>query len=180
MNDLEIEIRSEKPGDESRIREVTESAFEASEFGYNGEAILVDKLRSAAAAAVSLVAVVENRIAGHILFSPATIDWGKHQSAGLGLAPMSVLPEFQRRGIGSRLIQAGFEEIANSSYEFVIVLGHPGYYSKFDFVPASSGNVRCEFDDIPDEVFLIRWLRPQTMSDKFGVAKYHPVFSNLG
>lgn len=177
MNDLSVIIRIERPGDEAAIHDVTRQAFDSSEFGHHGEAELVDTLRAKGAASVSLVAEVDGRVVGHILFSPAKIGWDGWSSSGLGLAPMSVLPEFQRRGIGSRLIEAGYEAVTGSSHEFVIVIGHSEYYSKFGFVPASSDNVTCEFEGIPDEVFLIRWFRNPPTTGSQGVAKYHPVFS---
>lgn len=180
MNELLIEIRDEKPGDESAIREVTEQAFEGSEFGYNGEAGLIDELRSQNAATISLVAEVSDQIVGHILFSPATIERKDGLSKGFGLAPMSVLPEFQKQGIGSRLIKDGLEIVSESDCDFVIVLGHPEYYPKFGFAPASASNVVCEFEGIPDEAFMIRWFKQPASVDERVAAKYHPVFSSLG
>jgi putative acetyltransferase len=180
MNDLRIEVRNKLPGDEAQICEVTKSAFETSEFGHNGEAGLIDQLRSEGAAAISLVAEYENQIVGHILFSPATIEWTSRSSTGLGLAPVSVVPEFQRQRIGSRLIEAGLEAAANGTSEFVIVLGHPDYYPKFGFTPASASNVRCEFEGVPDEAFMIRWAEQSGPCDDSGIAKYHSAFSTLG
>ena len=180
MNELPIKIRGEKPGDESAIREVTERAFESSEFGHNGEAGLVEKLRSQNAASISLVAEYDDRIVGHILFSPAAIEWSSRRCEGLGLAPLSVLPDFQRKGIGSRLIKDGLAAAAESSSEFVIVLGHPEYYPKFGFAPASATNVGCEFEGVPDEAFMIRWFGQPERCNEPGLAKYHPVFATLG
>lgn len=177
MNELHVRIRGEKPGDESVIRDLTERAFEGSEFGHNGEAGLVEKLRSQNAATISLVAEVSDQIVGHILFSPATIDLKDHCSKGLGLAPVSVLPEFQRRGIGAKLVERGLEVAAPSDCEFVIVLGHPEYYPKFGFATASASNVGCEFEGVPDEAFMIRWFKQPASVDDRVVAKYHPVFS---
>lgn len=180
MNELHVTIRGEKPGDESAIRAVTERAFESSEFGHNGEAGLVENLRSQNAASISLVAEVSGQLVGHILFSPATIELKDHCSSGFGLAPVSVLPEFQRRGIGAKLIATGLEIAASSDCEFVIVLGHQEYYPKFGFAPASASNVRCEFEGVPDEAFMIRWFKQPASVDDRVVAKYHPVFSSLG
>ncbi len=180
MNILPVEIRPEQPRDEAAIRDVTTRAFESSDFGHSGEAGLVDRLRAESAASVSLVAECANRIVGHILFSPATIEWSSQCCEGLGLAPMSVLPEFQRQGIGSRLIQDGLAAAAECSSRFVIVLGHPEYYPKFDFAPASGSNVGCEFEGIPDEAFMIRWLSQPELIEERGLAKYHPIFSILG
>jgi putative acetyltransferase len=180
MNELHVKIRGEKPGDEAAIRELTKRALEGSEFGYNGEAGLIDELRSQNAATISLVAEVSDQIVGHILFSPATIDLEDHCSKGLGLAPVSVLPEFQRRGIGAKLVEAGLEIAASSDCEFVIVLGHPEYYPKFGFATASASNVGCEFEGVPDEAFMIRWFKQPASVDDRVVAKYHSVFSSLG
>ncbi len=180
MNEMSVRIRREQPGDEVAIREVTSLAFESSEFGHNGEAGLVEKLRSQNAVSISLVAECDARIVGHILFSPATIEWSCRRCEGLGLAPLSVIPEFQRNGIGSRLMKEGLAAAAESSTEFVIVLGHPEFYPKFGFAPASATNVACEFDDVPDEAFMIRWFKQPSSGDAQGVARYHPVFATLG
>lgn len=180
MPELRVEVRIEQPDDEIAVREVTKLAFETSEFGHNGEAGLVEQLRAQGAATISLVAVCADQIVGHVLFSPATIDAAGRQTHGLGLAPVSVLPEFQRQGIGARLIEAGLELAAQGSSQFVIVLGHPEYYPKFGFVPAVGNNVRCEFEGVPDEAFLIRWFKELESCDEEAVAKYHPVFSTLG
>lgn len=179
MTKLRVRIRPEQPGDEPAIHELTSQAFASSEYGYHGEAELVEKLRANGAAAISLVAEADstNHLIGHILFSPAVIEWKDHQSKGFGLAPMSVLPEFQRMGIGSQLITAGFEVATARDGDFVIVLGHPEYYPKFGFTPASQYRVSCQFEDIPDEAFLIRWLGQPDSNDEPGVAWYHPVFS---
>lgn len=182
MNEASIQIRPERPDDEAAIREVTALAFESSDFGHNGESELVDKLRANGAAAISLVAECANqecahKILAHILFSPATIEWSNRRCKGLGLAPLSVLPEFQRQGIGSRLIESGIEAASESDSRFLIVLGHPDYYPKFGFAPASGSHVGCEFEDIPDEAFMIRWLGQPESTDERGLARYHPVFS---
>jgi putative acetyltransferase len=146
----------------------------------SGEAGLVENLRAQNAATISLIAEVSDQIVGHILFSPATIERGDHCSKGLGLAPVSVLPEFQRRRIGARLIKVGLAAAANSECEFVIVLGHPEYYPKFGFAPASGSNVGCEFECVPDEAFMICWFKQPESIDERVIAKYHPVFSTLG
>lgn len=127
-----IVIRREKPEDIEGIRTVNESAFEQTQ-----EADIVDVLRDHCPDVLSLVAVEGNRIVGHILFSPATIQTHDGEVVGMGLAPMAVLPDYQGQGIGSKLIRSGLEALKESPYPFVIVLGHPKYYPRFGFVPAS-------------------------------------------
>ena len=93
-------------------------------FGRTLEADLVDKLRNNRICLLSLVAVKQNEIVGHILFSPVAIENGDRNVQGMGLAPMSVLPEHQRQGIGSKLIRTGITMLKDQQCPFVIVLGH--------------------------------------------------------
>ena len=93
-------------------------------FGRTLEADLVDKLRNNRICLLSLVAVKQNEIVGHILFSPVAIENGDRNVQGMGLAPMSVLPEHQRQGIGSKLIRTGITMLKDRQCPFVIVLGH--------------------------------------------------------
>ena len=114
-----IAIRNETPDDRAAIRDVNERAF-----GRHDEATLVDMLRSANKAVVSLVALDQGRVVGHILFSAVTVAVAPENFRGLGLGPMSVLPEFQNRGIGSRLVREGLEACKRDGYDAVVVLGH--------------------------------------------------------
>lgn len=179
MNQLSVEIRFERAGDEAAIGDVIRQAFESCELGYNGEAELADRIRTEEAASISLVAESESQVVGHILFSPATIEWDGQTAAGLGLAPVSVLPDFQRQGIGAQLINEAMALVAEASHEFVIVLGHPEYYPKFGFAPAARSNIACEFEGVPEEAFLIRWFSEPPIQAGRGIAKYHSAFSNL-
>jgi putative acetyltransferase len=106
---------------------------------------LVDGQRAGCPRLVSLVAVAVGKLVGHILFSPAAIARSHGSLAGMGLAPIAVLPEFQRRGSGKALIEAGIETIRAFGEPFVIVLGHPKYYPTFGFVPALRFGIRCEY-----------------------------------
>jgi putative acetyltransferase len=87
-----------------------------------------------------------------------------------------VLPKYQRLGIGSKLVDAGIEELNERGCPFVIVLGHPEYYPRFGFEPASRFGIKCEWD-VPDEAFMIRMLDPSKMSSRTGVARYRPEFA---
>jgi len=166
-----IIVRREKPEDIEGIREVNERAF-----GKPQEGDIVNVLRETCPEALSFVALEEDRVVGHILFSPATIHSGDNEVRGMGLAPMAVMPDHQRQGIGSRLIQAGLEALKKSSYPFVIVVGHPEYYPKFGFVPASDHGLKCQWDGVPDEAFMVLVLDESAMKGVSGVARYRSEF----
>jgi putative acetyltransferase len=169
-----VEIRAETPDDFAAVRRVNECAF-----GRSAEADLVDALRAHGKATISLVAVQAGNVVGHILFSPVTIESGSEALPVSGLAPMAVLPEFQRRGIGSRLVKRGLEQCRNAGHRGVVVLGHPEYYPRFGFVPASRFGISSEYA-VPDEVFMALELREGALRDcRGGVAKYQPEFSQV-
>ncbi|MEG3986869.1 N-acetyltransferase [Microcoleus sp. S28C3] len=166
-----MNIRTEKPEDLEAVRNVNIAAF-----GRENEANLVDRLRGIAAT-FSFVAVQSDRIVGHILFSPVVVE-GKCSSnlSILGLAPVAVLPEYQRQGIGTLLIQQGLEECRRSGFQAVVVLGDPDLYSRFGFVPASSKSLKCEYD-VPDEAFMVLELESGALQDCSGTVKYRSEFS---
>ena len=122
-------IRSEQPEDAAAIADVHRSAFPTPL-----EAQLVALLRDAGRLTVSLVALVDERIVGHIALSPVTIG---NATGCLGLAPMAVLPPWQGQGIGSALVRAGLQLCREASIGSVVVLGEPGYYRRFGFEPAA-------------------------------------------
>ena len=166
-----IRIREEEPEDIPVIRDVNEQAFEQ-----RLEADIVDKLRRNCQDILSLVAVVQNQIVGHILFSPVTIQNEETTLKGMGLAPMSVLPEYQRQGIGTELMKAGIAGLMNKGCPFVIVLGHADYYPRFGFVPASGFRIWSEWE-VPNEAFMIRVLDKSVMENVSGTARYRPEFT---
>jgi putative acetyltransferase len=166
-------IRSEQPEDITAIHEVHELAF-----GRPDEADLVGILCARGKATLSLVAVENGRIVGHILFSPVTIESGDRTFPAVGLAPMAVLPGQQRRGIGGRLVKAGLVECRNAGYDCVVVLGHPTYYPRFGFVPASRYGIRSEYE-VPDEAFMILAWQPEVLRDRSGVVRYQPEFRRV-
>ena len=163
-----VQIRPEQPTDILAIREVNHLAF-----GQGLEGQIVDALRSNNAVLLSLVALVENQIVGHILYSPLSID---DKIVGAGLGPMAVLPNHQRRGIGSQLITAGNQHLKDSGCPFIVVLGHPDYYPRFGFTPASTHGIKCEWD-VPDDAFMLLILDESKMHAISGLAKYRPEFS---
>ena len=166
-----IEIRPEEPGDIAAIHAINKNAF-----GQPTEADLVDLLRVACPDAVSLVAVEDGQVVGHIFFSPVTITAETGATQGMGLAPMAVVPERQRHGIGSRLVEAGLQILREQFCPFVIVLGHPEYYPRFGFVPASQHGLTCQWEGVPDDVFMVLICDETSMAGVSGVARYRTEF----
>jgi len=164
-------IRAEKPEDVPGVRIVNELAF-----AQPTEADIVDRLRRACADALSFVAD-DGGIVGHILFSPAVIESGGRRIVGMGLAPMAVLPDRQRQGIGSKLVRRGIEILRQRRCPFVIVLGHPEYYPRFGFERASAQGLACQWEGVPDEAFMVLVLDVYTMEGATGVAQYRDEFN---
>jgi putative acetyltransferase len=161
-----IVIRHETPEDIPLIYSVHEQAFKI-----DAEAGLADKLRQACADHLSLVADDNGSIAGHIMFTPVLIKNGK-VIQDMGLAPMAVLPSQQRRGIGTLLIQSGLQSLQDKGCPFVIVLGHPDYYRRFGFQPASGFNIKSQWEGVPDEAFMILVLADKALRNVSGIAMF--------
>ncbi|MCX5866743.1 MAG: N-acetyltransferase [Proteobacteria bacterium] len=168
-----MEIRKEKPEDFAAVRRVNELAF-----GQPAEATLVEALRGAGQAMLSLVALENDRVVGHILFSPVTITGASGPDQVLGLAPMAVLPERQKSGVGTLLVKTGLDECWRLGYRAVVVLGHPDYYPRFGFVPAGRFGLNCEYD-APEEAFMALELEPGALGSRGGTVKFHPEFKNV-
>jgi len=165
-------IRPEQPGDAAAVRHVNERAFPTSI-----EADIVDALRVSCPDRLSLVAVDEGRVVGHILFSPAVLNTTAGELRGMALAPMAVLPERQNRGVGSDLVRAGLGILRQRGCPFVIVLGHPAYYPRFGFEPAHRFGIRPQWEDVPDEAFMVRFLVPPGDRPVSGTARYRDEFN---
>lgn len=169
-----IFIREERPEDIGEIRKLNEKTFMQA-FGQASEANVVDRLRENCTNILSLVAVQDDHVVGHILFSPLKID-GDTVIEGMGLGPMAVLPELQRQGIGSQLVQAGIEILKRRGDPFIIVLGHPEYYPRFGFQRTSHSGIRSQWEGVPDEAFMILILNDEAMFGACGVARYRNEF----
>jgi putative acetyltransferase len=142
------------------------------------EAKLVDALRLACADHLSLVADDNGSIIGHFMFTPVVVTDGKQKTQGMGLAPMAVLPSRQRQGIGSLLVKFGLKILHEKDCPFVMVLGHPEYYPRFGFQPASGYNIRTQWDGIPDDAFMILVMDHETMQNVSEVATFREEFSD--
>lgn len=167
-----LSIRRETPRDIPKVRAINEEAF-----GQPLEADVVDKLRAQCEEVLSLVAEDKDTVVGHILFSPAVIESPKGSVSGMGLAPVSVAQDHQRKGVGSALIRQGLAMLRAGGCPFVIVLGHPEYYPRFGFRPASSLGITCQWDGAPQEAFMIVIFNEDSMRGVSGVARYRDEFS---
>lgn len=167
-----MRIRVEEEPDHVAVRAVNTAAFETS-----AEADLVYRLRREARPLVSLVAEHEGTVVGHILFSPVELP-GHPDLRLMALAPMAVAPAHQSRGIGSALVRDGLERCRHLGADAVIVLGHPDYYPRFGFTPASHWNIRSPYD-APDEAFLALELRAGALKGRSGVVRYHRAFEGV-
>jgi putative acetyltransferase len=168
-----IEIRAERPEDVDAIRDVNERAF-----GNSAEARLVDRLRMANKIVISLVASHGHRIVGHILFSPVTVTNAPESMRAVGLAPMSVVPEYQNQGIGSRLVRDGLAACQRAGLDMVVVLGHVGYYPRFGFVPAENHGLGNEYG--ATDAFMVLALRKAALERLSGVVRFGPEFREAG
>jgi len=165
-----VYMRSETSKDVDSIRYVNEQAF-----GQAAEAAIVDKLRNRNALTISLVAIKDNEVVGHIAFSPVVIESGSSGFKAIALGPMAILPAYQCKGIGSQLVRAGLEECRRLGQEIVVVLGHPDYYPRFGFVPGKQRNIDCEFE-VPDESWMVLELKEGILGGRSGTVKYQPEF----
>ena len=166
-----IVIRHETLADFEAIQKVNLRAFEQS-----NEGNIVDALRVAGALTISLVALHDNQIVGHIAFSPVTIESGDGSFTVLGLGPMAVLPEHQNEGIGSQLVEAGLKECLRLGHEIVVVIGHLEYYPRFGFFPAGPSDIKWEHV-VPEDAFMFVELNAGALAGRTGVVKFHPAFN---
>jgi putative acetyltransferase len=168
-----FDIRGDTPDDYPAIRKLHERAF-----GGLAEAALVDTLRAAQKLVVSLVAVHQERLVGHIGFSPVTVADAPEGLRAVGLAPMSVLPEFQKRGIGSQLVHKGLEACRRQGEAVVVVLGHATYYPRFGFLMANACGLDNEYGAV--DSFMVLELEKGALRNMRGLVKYAPEFRQAG
>ena len=140
------------------------------------EANLVNLLRESGTSYISLVAEQNERIVGHILFTPVTLEGDNSGTRLAGLGPMAVAPNLQKQGIGSMLVKEGLRRIKETDCPFIIVLGHEHYYPRFGFEQASKYGLKSQWEGVPDEAFMVMILNKSVMADVSGVASYRDEF----
>ena len=163
-----MRIRREQPTDVAAVQTLNRQAF-----GGDEEARIIEVVRHNVTPIISLVTDDDNVIVGHILFSPVTLAH-RRDPLIMGLAPMATLPSRQRQGIGTALVNAGLEECRRLGAVGVVVVGHPEYYPRFGFVPASRFGLTCEFE-VQDNVFMAVALG-QGFAREGGIIRYDAAF----
>jgi predicted N-acetyltransferase YhbS len=165
---MDVLIRPEEKKDYEEIKKLNDLAF-----GQSNEGKMIEHLRdnSKYIPELSLVATIDDDIVGHILFFPVEIKHDSEIHTVLSLAPMAVHPDFQKKGIGSKLVIVGLKKAEESGYTSVIVVGHPSYYPRFGFQPASNWNIRLPMD-VPDEVFMALELKQDGLKGCHGVVEF--------
>lgn len=166
-------VRWERAADRTAVFTINARAF-----GGPNEARLVDALRESAKPQISLVALRENRVVGHIFFSPVTVGSGARAWSAIGLAPMAVEPEWQNRGVGSALVRSGLAACRAIRRPVVFVLGHPQYYPRFGFRPAPPLGLRFRGPEF-NPAFLVAELEPGALAGRTGEVRYLPDFDRF-
>ncbi len=169
---MNVRIRPEELKDHIDVYAVNAAAFKTP-----AEANLVEVLRKEARPYISIVAEESGKIVGHILFTPMTMP-GQDGLMIMGLGPLAVVPEQQKKSVGSALIKAGLERCRELGYGAVVVLGHKGYYPRFGFIPSVNYGITCEYD-VPPEAFMVLELVPGYLNSAEGIIHYHAVFKNV-
>ena len=166
---MSVLIRLERVSDHDDIRSVSRAAF-----GGNAESRLVDELRDGGFVCVSLVAELDDKVVGYILFSRISIETAAGKINAIALAPMAVLPEYQRQRIGSKLLSVGLIACRADGHEIVVVLGHPEFYSRFGFSSNLASGLKSPFGG--GEAWMALELVPGALKDVAGSVEYSATF----
>lgn len=169
----QITIRPERPEDSAAVIAINDRAFAGT-----AESELVVAIRESGRPVISLLAYSDDTPVGHIFFSPIQIRSEGPTIATLALAPMAVLPAFQRRGIGTLLVEAGLKQCARQDCQVVIVVGHPTFYSRFGFRPATGMGLGSVYSSAGD-AFMALELAEGVLAGRAGFVEYPAEFANV-
>ncbi|MDP4184840.1 MAG: N-acetyltransferase [Bacteroidota bacterium] len=174
---MKIQLREEREEDLPIVKALIEKAFDGLPFSDGTEGRMVERIHKAPyfIPELSIVAICDDQIVGHILFTPVKIKGEHTDVTSLALAPMSVLPGYQKQGIGKALIKEGIKVATKLNFDSIVVLGHAEYYPKFGFRNASHYGVLCPLD-VPDDYFMVLELNPGSLNDVFGMVVYPEEF----
>lgn len=172
-----LTIREEEIKDYNEVEKVVEESFKTAEFSDKDEHNLVRRLRKSNEfiKELSLIVEEENKILGHVLLTKALINGEDTSFEALALAPLAVLPEYQKSGIGKKLMNKAIERARELGYKSIVVLGHEKYYPKFGFEKASKYGVKAPFE-VPDEAYMILELLPGGLNGVSGIVEYSKAF----
>lgn len=178
LNDMKITIRQEKPSDYKAVFDLIETAFKELKISDHKEQFLVERLRESDAfiPELSLVAEYENEIIGHILLTKIKIKNDREEIIALALAPVSVLPKFQNRGIGTMLIENAHSIAKELNYELIVLLGHARYYPRFGYDQADKFGIKLPFD-VPKENCMVKALTKNGLDGVNGTVVYPKEFN---
>jgi putative acetyltransferase len=174
---MPIYVRKERTADLAATRNINNLAF-----GREEEGRIADNLRESNSLTLSLVAVYrpepggQPETVGHIAFSPIRFEPELKDVRGLCLGPVAVLPEFQRQGVGSRLVKEGLRRCGKAGYDLVVLTGHPSYYPRFGFVQSRERGIECEYSQAPDDAWMLIELRPGALAGRRATAFFRPEF----
>lgn len=165
-----VELRRE--AEVPAIRHAEEQAFNEDD-----EARVVEMLSASGRATLSLVALVDGQVVGHVLFSPLTVEDTPVDLRWVALGPIGVLPRFQGRGIGSRLVRGELDGCRSQCFDGIVLVGDPGYYGRFGFVPTGDHGLTCVYGDGP--AFQLEELREGALERVSGMVRLSPEFDEF-
>lgn len=163
-----FQIRTEEFSDHEAITTLNDRAF-----GQTGEGKVVELLRKGGALRISLVAIADAEVIGHLALSE--MHHSQSPELILGLGPMSVVPGWQNRGVGSALVRKSLEMAKSEGAVAIICLGHPNFYPRFGFEPASKHSITGDYK-VPDAVFMAHVLGAESPTNLAGHVQYHEAF----
>ncbi|MDP0928629.1 N-acetyltransferase [Paracoccus onubensis] len=162
-----MKIRQEIPADQGTVRQITEDAFATAEHSSGTEGAIIDALRDTGSLTLSLVAEIDGQVVGHIAFSPVTV--AGNDVGWFGLGPVAIRPDLQGQGIGGNLIRKGLTQLRAQGARGCVVLGSPGYYTRFGFAQDAS----LVFEGVPPEYFMSQVFCGKAPA---GAVVYQPAF----